>query len=125
MPRLRVQQPVVFFTAQRSLPARRRQCDGGTGANQPAPPVRELLVRDRCGRHIKLSKADGELLVIASGFVLKNAQGDGFAQLQELVGIAAVVDARLDAITESDVVPEFVEFSVYREGRIQVCLQGS
>src|SRR5208337_2521997 len=74
--------------------------------------LRVTRVRDSRRRPVELGQLNRERLVVGQRPVLQEAQRDGLSQQQRSVSIAAPVDARVDAVTEADVVPELVEFAV-------------
>ena len=71
------------------------------------------LVGDGGGGTVELGDGDGKLLVVTGGFIAKDGEGHGFSEKHRLLGIAAVMDAGVDTMTEADVVPKFAEFPVH------------
>lgn len=76
---------------------------------------KQELVGDGRGRSVELRDGNRELLVVSGGSVPKNAEGDGLAEKDGLVGVAAVMDAGVDAVTEADVVSDFGQFAVHSQ----------
>ena len=69
---------------------------------------------------VELSERDGELLVVRLRLVLKDAKCGCLPQQQRRVGVAAVMDAGVDAMTEADVVPKLIQLTIHRERWTQV-----
>ena len=81
------------------------------------------LIGDRGGCAVELREGDGKLLVVTSGLIAKDSEGHRFAKEQGLVGVAAVMDSGVDAMTETDVMPKLRQFPVHGQLRTGVGLE--
>ena len=61
---------------------------------------------------IQLCERHTELLIVRVRTVSQIAQRDGLAQLDRGIGIAAPMNSGMDAVTEANVVGEFMKFAV-------------
>jgi dihydrofolate reductase len=77
------------------------------------------LVGDGGGAAVEFHNGDKELFVVGGSAVLKDAERDGLAEQNGLIGIDAVVDASMKAMTEADEKERSVE--PQRPGTLRRC----